>query len=241
MERELLPLPADLDQLANAERGFPAVPAELEARLWASLLPQLAGVGPISPTPPPSFPAHAGTLAKLTSKWPLAVAFALGGGAGAGFYAASTTPREVVRIVEVAASDKPPPSVLPPASVTAPMPEPLSHKTMPARERKVTAAPPEPPSTPQDDPSLAAERALLEMGRTALARGQAESAYKVMVEHEQRFPHGRLAEERDAIRIQALASLGQLDAAGLLADTFAKAYPHSLLRPAVEQALTKRQ
>jgi outer membrane protein assembly factor BamD (BamD/ComL family) len=77
------------------------------------------------------------------------------------------------------------------------------------------------------------------MGHTALARGDSGAAYKAMLEHERRFPQGKLAEERDAIRIQALVGLGQPEAARLRADAFRKRYPESLLRPAVEHAVTE--
>ena len=84
MNPELPPLPplADgVDLLLNAERGFPPVPRVIEARMWAALAPQVPVTLP-KPVPHAGV-VHASALAKVAAKWPLAVAFALGGGAGA--------------------------------------------------------------------------------------------------------------------------------------------------------------
>ena len=56
---------------------------------------------------------------------------------------------------------------------------------------------------------LAEEVALLSRAETALHSGNAAVALDVLNEHERKFRHGLLAEERIAARIQALCALGR--------------------------------
>ena len=60
---------------------------------------------------------------------------------------------------------------------------------------------------------------------------------KVANEHAARFRKGRLAEERDALRIRALDKLGKRDASRAAARAFTKRYPKSIHRLAVERVL----
>jgi hypothetical protein len=60
---------------------------------------------------------------------------------------------------------------------------------------------------------------------------------KPLDEHAKRYPHGVLAEEREALAIQALARSGRFIDAQERAAQFRKAFPTSLMMPAVEDAL----
>jgi len=60
-----------------------------------------------------------------------------------------------------------------------------------------------------------------------------------VAQHRRQFPRGRLAEERDALAIRALISLGRTTEARQRARAFRTAYPNSFLAPALESALSK--
>lgn len=83
---------------------------------------------------------------------------------------------------------------------------------------------------------LAAERAILDVARTALARGEGAQSISASREHERRFPRGALAEEREAIYVQALVLGGDKAAARARAIRFRQEYPDSMLLPAVAAA-----
>ena len=92
----------------------------------------------------------------------------------------------------------------------------------------------------EKDPSLAAERverALIDMARTAVARGQGDAALAPLERHGREFPRGRLTEEREWLAIQALLLTGRTDAAKERASRFRRAYPRSLMLPALDQVL----
>jgi hypothetical protein len=239
MSEQLPPLPGDIEKLLAPVRGVPALPPGVETRLWGPIAAQLAAPPPALPHAPlPKPPPH---LPVWLAKWPLAVAFAVGGGAGAGLHARITKPKVVESVVAVAAPEASPPLAPVPAPLPIeppPAPARPNHHLAPAAPAPIPVIPSTPAPVP-NDAALGAERALLEIGRTALARGQPKAAYQAMVDHERRFPSGRLSEERDAIRIQALAAMGQLDAARVLAESFRLTYPKSLLLPAVDRALSK--
>jgi hypothetical protein len=84
---------------------------------------------------------------------------------------------------------------------------------------------------------LDAERALLDVGRRALAAGRAEEVLKAAREHARRYPEGVLVEEREALVINALAASSRYTEARDRADRFLRRFPESLLRPAVEAAI----
>jgi hypothetical protein len=73
----------------------------------------------------------------------------------------------------------------------------------------------------------------------AIVRGQPAAGLSLLDDHASRFPRGQLAEERDALRIQALAALGRRDEALGRAVRFRRAYPQSLLLPAIDAALSE--
>jgi hypothetical protein len=63
---------------------------------------------------------------------------------------------------------------------------------------------------------LSDEVAILTRAETELHGGRAESALRLLNEHERRFRNGILAEERTAARIQALCALGRVSEADVL-------------------------
>jgi hypothetical protein len=85
--------------------------------------------------------------------------------------------------------------------------------------------------------SLAAERRLVELARTALSRARPADALGALEEHRQRFPQGQLAEEREGLFVLVRAASGDAQRAREEADAFKARYPRSLLLPAIEAAI----
>ena len=88
-----------------------------------------------------------------------------------------------------------------------------------------------------DDTSLEDERTQLLDARQALARGEASHAIEILDAHARRHPDGRLIEEREALRVRALASSGDLDRARAARDRFHQRFPASVLGDAVDRAV----
>ncbi len=107
-----------------------------------------------------------------------------------------------------------------------------------------SAAPDAPAVTPSAAPSakaspardLSAERGMLDGARAALGRGDPLAALVAVKGHERQFPRGALAEERDALYVQALAQSGKMPEARARATKFKQTYPDSMLLPAVTAA-----
>lgn len=111
-----------------------------------------------------------------------------------------------------------PPSVEPtvaPATPTAPTS--VEHSPHPAR------------ALPQE--SYAAELHLLHRAQGAYASGDFTAALVVLAEHARRFPNGRLAEEREALRVRSLSGSGRIREAHSAAEAFAARFPRSVLLP----------
>jgi hypothetical protein len=104
-------------------------------------------------------------------------------------------------------------------------------------------APPSPRATrpPRRSPSQAEEYArelrLLQPARAAIARDDFDVALAATAAHERRFPRGRLAEEREALRILALAGSRRWSEARVAAAAFHGQFPESLLGKRVDDAV----
>lgn len=79
-------------------------------------------------------------------------------------------------------------------------------------------------------PTLFDEQRLIESARAAMARGDAVSGLKTLDGYERSFPRGQFHPEALALRVEGVASRGDLVRARTLADAFARRYPqHPLL------------
>jgi hypothetical protein len=87
------------------------------------------------------------------------------------------------------------------------------------------------------DTDLSGERTLVDRARAALARGDPPSALDAIAKHQTAFPRGQLAEEREALAVQALVAAGRVQEAADRAGRFRKAYPTSVFLPVVDEAL----
>lgn len=229
MSTDHLPeLPPDaLAAVRDARRITPpadAVRARMRSRLLSALPPLPGGGegGPGDPSPPP--PAAAPGVAGLprVPLWTVAAALA------AGLTAGLLYPRAPVeRVLTVAG----PPLV---ASVAS-APPPASTLAAIALNDLPSIAPSSsaPAAIARSGNDLEAERALLDVARTALGRGDGANALTACEGHARRFPRGALGEEREAIAVQALVLEQRGEDARLRAERFRRAYPRSILLPAV--------
>ncbi len=86
----------------------------------------------------------------------------------------------------------------------------------------------------EDDPT--AEVKLLERAQDALRSRPAE-ALALCTEHEHRFPHGMLAQEREVIAIEALVKEGRMPDATARANRFAATHPSSTHQRRIDAVL----
>jgi hypothetical protein len=84
--------------------------------------------------------------------------------------------------------------------------------------------------------SYAAELQLLQRAQSEYASHDFGNALLLLAEHGRRFPKGRLAEEREALRVRSLARAGRGDEARRALASFAKRFPHSAFLPRLEDA-----
>ena len=194
---------------------------------------------------PPSLPAPPrGLLGGASAKVLLGVALAaaFGGGVVVGRASASTptpTSPSPSFVVTASRSESPSPS---PSEGGPPSIEASALPPAPPAPSAPSASSAGPRARPDDTVSdLAREQELVDTARGALARGRAAEALAATERHSARFPNGALAEERDALAVQALALDGRIDEARLRASRFTARYPRSIFRPAVERAATPQK
>ena len=211
------PLPPEVRALLDHEREVPPLPAAVRARLLGRARAALVA-GNIAT------PAALRTAPRL--RWAAAAALVvLASAAGAAAYG-------------LRARFAPPPSrppIVVPAAVVAPPSTPTpAASSAPA---DVQPAPPHAVETPRLSPADAAraELRLLRQARAAVARQDFAAALGPIAEHTRRFRDGRLAEEREALRVKSLAGLGRTDEARRAAAAFEARFPRSVLLPAVSQ------
>lgn len=222
----------------SKQRVYGALLASIEA---AALAGATAGTAAL-PKPPPSLPP-APLLAGIAGSKTLAIAasiWLLGGVTGAALYGALRPSQ--VRVVYV---DRPAPaaSVAPLAkepeafAVASASAAPLSaasNRLLVGRAELRSAS----SSVNRPGSELAQERALLDLARSSAAQGEPALALAQVEQHRQQFPRGRLAEEREALGIRALLSLGRKQEAEDRAQAFRIAYPNSFLLPVIDSALS---
>lgn len=231
---ELEPLPVEVAEALELERRRPDLSPDSHRLLCERINLALAATeipmeptGEVLPSPSPSL------RPLVTSKMGLALfaAGAIAGGvAGAGLHAALSSPQEPLpAVAPVEVSSPATPQEVRQEDAPA-QPKPPSRKVPTASQ----AAPQPPGAATVADPTLGKELALLELARTALARGQAGEALLALERHEREFPGGRLAEERESVAIQALLALGREADARRRPDNFRRRYPESMLRPLID-------
>lgn len=144
------------------------------------------------------------------------------------------SPPSVSSVPTQAAIDAPEAQAVPAIIMTNPLPAVVD----PEPTAKTATGTTSPPSrAPVAIDTSKDERALLDQARRALNEGDDERALALVDTHAKTFPRGVLGEERDVLRIQALAAKGEIDAARAAATTFRQKYPASPFLPAIASRL----
>jgi hypothetical protein len=81
------------------------------------------------------------------------------------------------------------------------------------------------------------ELRLLDRARRADARGDYPGVLAIAAEHARNHPTGRLAEEREVLRVKSLVGLGRGGEARQVAADFRRQFPRSVLRHKIEDML----
>lgn len=220
LARELLEEEKALDVNPSPERLD-----NLFERLERTLVLPPAGVVPDSSPGGSGVSSAAAGAGVGVGKSLLLVAVGAIGGSGAtvAVMQLRAPPEPVVVYVPVEAPAVPAPRVEP-VVVAPPV-------TAPPQPKKVANAPPAVAESP-----LRAEQPLLDIARAAILSGRSKAALEAIERHAKLFPQGELAEEREALAVQALAQLGDAPRAASRAAAFRKRYPQSIFLPSVDAA-----
>jgi hypothetical protein len=152
-------------------------------------------------------------------------AFAVGALVGAGGFAwlrSSEVPAAARAVVSAPARPSAVPTIVLPLVEDAP-------RSAPAPSASVAA--------PSLGSPLAQERALLDRARASMTNGEPAAAFEALTRHTRRYPRGLLSEEREAMAVNALVSLGRHAEARARGQAFQQRFPASLMRRSVEAAL----
>ncbi|HKQ69812.1 MAG TPA: hypothetical protein VJT73_10760, partial [Polyangiaceae bacterium] len=158
----------------------------------------------------------------------LAVAFALGGAAGAVAHARLAGQVSDVAVAQVPALIAPQTErveIVAPGTASPAVVDPRTTK-----ETKDERA-------PARDDDLSVERTTLDRARRAFGAGDYGKALASIDEHASKFPHGRLEEEREALAVRTLAGAGRNGEAKARGARFAVRFPQSFLLPTVNDVL----
>jgi hypothetical protein len=236
MSEDLEPLDVEALAVLGRLRPIAVVPSQVRERVWSAVKARVALVpgGVVGSKGVNGAPERGGVPGWVArNPWgALLGALVLGGIIGA---AGRGSPE--VRIVTLEAT---PPMTASTVVAVAPSLAPWTQLEAPAAS--VSAAPEAPhaastapaPATGQE---LAAESAILDIARAAIARGEADHALAAVDRHASAFPHGMLREEREALGVKALVLAGRGDQARAREARFRARYPESLFLPALESAL----
>jgi hypothetical protein len=227
--------PEALREFLASERARPDPPPEVEQRVFSRLATTLAlepGLpGPASPASPAATSAGSKAFLAGGARRVLSI-FLVGAAVGAGGYGAF----QAVRQPPPSPPATTPRALVPPAPLPAPLPAPDPPQATPPAPGPAPQARGREPGESRDQ-SLAAERRLLELARTALVKGDHDAAIANLRRHARGFAEGQLAEERDALLIRALVGKGQYAQARERASRFHRLHPRSLFAGVVEQAM----
>jgi hypothetical protein len=214
--------PLDPGVLGPLREAEPA-PAAVRARARQRLLSVVGGGGP-------GGGGSGGPGGSRVLRIPRGIAFVLGGVVGAGLYAA-LAPTSAPRIVYV---DRAVPSVEAATVATAAVAQATNAPPAASDVPPVTVAT---AATSTRGSQLSAERILLDEARAALAQGDPGRAIDRLERHRRTFQAPLLAEERDAMWVQALVKAGRYDEARARAASFRKRSPDSLFSSVVDSAI----
>jgi hypothetical protein len=246
---DLEPLSPEISALLAAERARPEVPLDERTAVLRSvertlgLVPPPSGDGgSTSGAPPAAGPvgetgggllAHPYVVAATT----VVVAGAVGLALTLGLSSPAPRPVPLAATASEVANALPKPDAEMPSPASDALP--AATASMTPTPSSAAKAPPSADVVSGRDVDLAAERAILDTARAAVARGQGAVALEALGQHARQFPRGRLGEEREVLTIQALSLSGRGDEARSRAARFRKAHPRSLMIRAVDAVLVE--
>lgn len=114
-----------------------------------------------------------------------------------------------------------------------------TQRTTPPSAQNLTGQEGTSDTLPPHESTLPREREIVDVARAALVRNRPADALSALERHRAQFPAGQLAEERDALIVQALERSGRADDAAVAASRFHAQYPRSLFTSAVDAALAR--
>jgi hypothetical protein len=207
-----------LERQLEGGRVIQPVPDVVRARSLSRARATMAAIAAVPHEPVP-------TLRRLGLIVALAASVALAVGAtavAAVLLGRASSPRELAppelphldRPAHITAREVVPslPTVFPPSTLLTNKPQ---HARRPATARE----------------SYAAELQLLQRVQVAYADREFGDALALVSEHGRRFPSGRLAEEREVLRVRALSGAGRTEEASRAEAAFAALFPRSILLP----------
>jgi hypothetical protein len=232
MTREPLnPVPPEIEALFASEREFVPELGEIRERA----MERARAVVPVNQWLEPSLRSP---LRRLKFREAAAVAVTLSAACAAAFYVGYQVRNKApaVRIeepaVEVSGEVLLAPSLVP--SVSAPatsadasLSEPLSAKSKFATQARAVT----------ETEAYAMELRVLQPARYAVARQDYAAALSAIAEHQRRYASGKLAEEREALRVKALLGLGRTAEAQRAGVAFRARFPHSVLLGRIDELL----
>jgi hypothetical protein len=221
-----------VEDLVAHERVPPALPEDVRARLVSRA--EAAILEGTPETQRATRPRAGQSIA--VGKAAVAVAAGI---AAAIYLFAGSAPSPPVAKAPVSAkppASAPPEPTSPTISGSDPAPVAPSAHARPV-ETPVTSARPTVTSRQEGSPE---EIQLLSRARQADARRDYPRVLSVLSEHERNFPSGRLAEEREVLRVKALVGLGRTDQARRTAARFRRQFPRSVLLHRVDEMLASR-
>jgi hypothetical protein len=213
---------SEIRALLDQERAIPAQPAVVRARAVARARAALAAGLVVAPVEPPPLPAR--------SPWAASVALACAVSAAVNVAAYQIHAHFARMSASVAG-----PAVPVPALVVADTKAPAARAIVAPTDAALLASTVTSPPRGKRVSSDRSELRLLSRARAAVARTDFAAALPLIAEHARRFRDGRLAEEREALRVGALAGLGRDEEARHAASAFRARFPQSVLVLAVDQ------
>jgi hypothetical protein len=247
-------LPADAREVLDAGRGVEP-PDSVQHAVWGALAAKLPAAAATT--------AAGGGLTSLALLKSFGLGLALGASAVTGVTVIrhathaspavpprpeATTPRPALPSLASSAEAAAPKAVTTAAAPSAARvrgaapaaaAEPLTTAVAPPPGPSIAAFATEPPatgSTPRESPLLLESRRVAQ-ARSLLQDGDAASALAELDAIERAFPHGLLAQEREALRIEALLATGERARARAAARRFLADHPKSPHAAAAERAL----
>lgn len=239
---DLKPPDKDILEFLDAERPLESAPAAVRKAVLSSVLPP-TGLGGGSGGDPGGSAGGLDSAARgagsgLLRSWivrhglPIVGAFTLGGAVVGTVMARylPPLPPQVIYVDRVPSMSAAPLESRSPGAAEPPLPAAQASSATAPMARGAEPI----PKLPGD---LAAERVLLDEARAAIADGRSDRSLRAIGKHAEAFPHGLLAEEREALAIRALVMAGRPESARARGDRFRAQYPNSVMLRAVETSL----